>query len=186
MIKSKVFLPELDGLRFIAFLLIFIHHSSTQGVAIFREIKTIGWLGVEIFFCLSAFLLTRLLLRERDQFGTVDVYKFFMRRILRIWPLYFTYVILAIILSVYWHVITSGNLHRIVGLLTFTDNFFAAFQGFNPIRFTGHLWTISYEEQFYLCLPFFVPYLLLIYLTIGYEGVKRPLMQRLYAPAFDK
>jgi len=160
MIKSKVLLPELDGLRFIAFLLIFIHHSSTQGVAVFREIKTIGWLGVEIFFCLSAFLLTRLLLREMDQFGTVDVYKFFMRRILRIWPLYFTYVIVAIILSIYWHVITSDNVHRIVGLLTFTDNFFDAFQGFNPIRFTGHLWTISYEEQFYLCLPFFVPYLL--------------------------
>jgi len=160
MTRSKVFLPELDGLRFAAFLLIFIHHSSTQGIIFLREIRDIGWLGVEIFFCLSAFLLTRLLLREFTAFGNVDVYKFFIRRVLRIWPLYFGYVLLVIILSGYLHLITSDNWHRAIGLLTFTDDFFAAFEGFNPIRFTGHLWTISYEEQFYLCLPFLIPLLI--------------------------
>lgn len=159
MTRPKVFLPELDGLRFVAFLLIFIHHSSTQGIIFFREIRNIGWLGVEIFFCLSAFLLTRLLLREVTQFGNVDVYKFFVRRILRIWPLYVGYVLFAVLLSSWLQLMTSHHWYRALGLLTFTDDFFAAFEGFNPIRYTGHLWTISYEEQFYLCLPFLIPWL---------------------------
>ncbi|HTJ48992.1 MAG TPA: acyltransferase, partial [Cyclobacteriaceae bacterium] len=159
MTKSRIFIPELDGLRFIAFLLIFIHHSSVQHIFLFDQIKTAGWLGVEIFFCLSAFLLTRLLRYEIQQLGNIDFFKFFVRRILRIWPLYLTYVILAILFSYYEHVITEENWYRALGLLTFTDDIFAAVKGFNPILFTGHLWTISYEEQFYLLLPFLIPWL---------------------------
>jgi peptidoglycan/LPS O-acetylase OafA/YrhL len=159
MTKSRIFIPELDGLRFIAFLLIFIHHSSVQHIFLFDQIKTAGWLGVEIFFCLSAFLLTRLLRYEIQQMGSIDVFKFFVRRVLRIWPLYLTYVILAILFSFYEHLITEENWYRVLGLLTFTDNIFTAFKGFNPILFTGHLWTISYEEQFYFLLPFLIPWL---------------------------
>jgi peptidoglycan/LPS O-acetylase OafA/YrhL len=74
--------------------------------------------------------------------------------------LYLTYIILAILFSFYEHLITEENWYRVLGLLTFTDNIFAAVKGFNPILFTGHLWTISYEEQFYLLLPFLIPWLI--------------------------
>ncbi|HEY8937550.1 MAG TPA: acyltransferase, partial [Cyclobacteriaceae bacterium] len=159
MTKPRIFIPELDGLRFIAFLLIFIHHSSVHYTFLLRQVKTTGWLGVEIFFCLSAFLLTRLLRYEIQQMGSIDVFKFFARRILRIWPLYLTYVTLAIFFSFYNHLTANENWYRALGLLTFTDDIFAALEGFNPILFTGHLWTISYEEQFYLLLPFLIPWL---------------------------
>ena len=158
MTKSKFFRPELDSLRFIAFILILIHHNTFMHIYFIDQIKNIGWLGVDIFFCLSAFLLTRLLMLEQEEFGSINIMNFFIRRILRIWPLYFIYVIIAIVFSWHTHVITIHNWVRVVGLLTFSDNIFAAFNGYNPIRFTGHLWTISYEEQFYLLLPFVIRY----------------------------
>jgi len=125
---------------------------------LFDRLKHIGWIGVDIFFCLSAFLLTRLLTREINQNSTINIKHFFIRRLLRIWPLYFTYIIIAIAFSIYTG-ITNDNWFRTIGLLSFTENIFAAFCQYNPIWFTGHLWTISYEEQFYLILPFLIPLL---------------------------
>lgn len=118
-----------------------------------------GWLGVDLFFCLSAFLLTRLLSLEQEETGSIHIVNFFIRRMLRIWPLYFTYVSIAILFSCYHGIITNENWFRVAGLLTFSDNIFASLHGYNPILFTGHLWTISYEEQFYLLLPFIIQYL---------------------------
>ncbi|MCF3108821.1 acyltransferase [Niabella sp. CC-SYL272] len=157
-LSQRVYMPELDGLRFFAFLLVFIHHTTS-----FVDVKEIsvlhktGWIGVDLFFALSAYLFTKLLTIEFDRTGVINFKKFYLRRIFRIWPIY----ILFILLSVSVYMFSGGDLGystkiRIIGLLTFTDNIIAAVYGYNPLPFVSHLWTISYEEQFYVFIPFMV------------------------------
>ena len=91
--------PELDTLRFGAFFLVFLHHALPHGSAeypfggptaqAFAALARAGALGVDLFFALSAYLLTGLLLREHAATGTLDIRAFYARRILRIWPLYY-------------------------------------------------------------------------------------------------
>lgn len=159
--RHSFYYPELDSLRFFAFLLIFFHHAGISDLPVLKELQAMGWIGIEIFFCLSAYLLTRLLGEEYALNGRIQVRNFFIRRILRIWPLYFAFLagVLALqlarepsFLHLHWQ--------RVLGLGTFTDNFFSAVAGYNPLNYSAHLWTISYEEQFYLCIPFAVPLLL--------------------------
>ncbi|MGC3947077.1 MAG: acyltransferase [Chryseolinea sp.] len=152
---ANQYFAELDSIRFLAFLLIFIHHTQSTSLPIVSDIQRIGWIGVDIFLCLSAFLLTRLLTLELKIHGNLRIGKYYVRRILRIWPLYFSYVIF-ILVSVVIQGTSAENRFRFATLATFTDNIATAFEGFNPIVATEHLWTISYEEQFYLLLPFFV------------------------------
>ena len=150
------YFPAIDGLRFFAFLLVFIYHLSPFSHANF--FTTIGWTGVHLFFLLSGFLLTRLLVEEYKQSGTLHLYKYFIRRILRIWPLYFTYLFIVTIASL---LLTDHpfSLQRLLGNLFFCDNILIAFHWFNPNLVTGHLWSMSLEEQYYLVLPFLIPWL---------------------------
>src|ERR1039458_6841980 len=93
--SSAAYRPELDALRFFAFLCVFcFHRMDYVGTDPIRDrwgfrIGTIGAFGVPVFFLLSAFLITDLLLRERERTGRVHIQAFYIRRILRIWPLYF-------------------------------------------------------------------------------------------------
>jgi peptidoglycan/LPS O-acetylase OafA/YrhL len=104
-----------------------------------------GALGVDIFFTLSAFLLSELLLRERERFGDVHARAFYIRRGLRIWPLYFAYLGLALALT--------GAGRNIAVCALFVANFFPpVVQG--PLL--GPLWSLCIEEQFYLIWPWIV------------------------------
>jgi peptidoglycan/LPS O-acetylase OafA/YrhL len=152
---SGEYFLELDSIRFLAFLLIFIHHTNDVSIPLVSDIQRIGWIGVDIFLCLSAFLLTRLLNLELKIHGKLSIGKFYVRRILRIWPLYFVYITFILAATNIFGT-AEINYTRFATLATFTDNIATALYGFNPILATGHLWTISYEEQFYLLLPFFV------------------------------
>ena len=95
--KQKIFFPNLDGLRFFSFLAVFILHALVtdslhiRESAWFRQAKQLAHadLGVSFFFVLSGFLITYLLLAENKSRGTIDVGAFYIRRVLRIWPLYF-------------------------------------------------------------------------------------------------
>jgi peptidoglycan/LPS O-acetylase OafA/YrhL len=150
--EARIYYPELDGLRFFAFLLVFIHHAPALGPPPLGLLKDIGWIGVDLFFALSAFLFVQILAAEYRKTGTISVPKFYIRRGLRIWPLYFLFCVLKIMLSGgAWR----GYLMswRTLGLFTFTDNVFTAVRGYCQIPDTAHLWTISYEEQFYLVIP---------------------------------
>ena len=155
---SFPYIPQLDAVRFLAFLLIFIHHTNVAGVSAMSGLQKIGWVGVDVFLCLSAFLLTRLLLIEIQTYNHISLAKFFMRRILRIWPLYFAYLLLMLSISLIVFK-TKQDLFRFATLATFTDNIATAVHGYNPQIATGHLWTISYEEQFYLVLPFAIMFI---------------------------
>jgi peptidoglycan/LPS O-acetylase OafA/YrhL len=152
--RARFYHPELDGLRFIAFLLVFVNHAPYFTFApVFKTIHDYGWIGVDLFLCLSAFLITRILLSEHQRCGGISVRQFYIRRILRIWPLYFLGIGLAVIFTIFGNLWNSTTMLRVAGLSTFTDNILAAFLGYNHLSYSTHLWTISYEEQFYMVIP---------------------------------
>ena len=158
---NSFYFPRLDGMRFLAFLLVFFHHFPSCDFRPDKLVSKYGWSGVELFFVLSSFLLTRLIKREIEKTGGISYKKFYLRRILRIWPLYFFYILL--ILSVFGLAKPPDSVSygRILGLFTFTDNLWSSVSGNNTaLHYVAHLWTISLEEQFYLFLPFVVPVLL--------------------------
>ncbi len=157
--KSSFYFPELDGLRFFAFLLVFIHHTELfSTIPQLRFLHDFGWAGVDLFFALSAFLFTKLLLVERQVSGSISFSKFYLRRVFRIWPVYYLYVAisLALFTILHHHALTGESGLRLFGLLTFTDNIFSAISGYNPVPLVGHLWTIGYEEQFYIFIPLLI------------------------------
>ncbi len=85
--EGRFYRPELDALRFFAFLAVLVHHGpAAPGVA--GMIRDIGGFGLSMFFVLSAYLITELLLREHARTGSVSLKFFYIRRALRIWPLY--------------------------------------------------------------------------------------------------
>jgi peptidoglycan/LPS O-acetylase OafA/YrhL len=147
--------PELDSLRFFAFLLVLIHHSPyMKSIAFWQSLSRYGWMGVDLFLCLSAFLFARLLYVEYQEKGNINVGYFYLRRVLRIWPLYFFFFAFMLTVSIQQEGWSAYLLQRSIGMLTFTDNIFTAFFNYNfAIWFSDHLWTISYEEQFYLIIP---------------------------------
>jgi peptidoglycan/LPS O-acetylase OafA/YrhL len=153
-------------LRFFAFLLVFIHHATdpneiTRGLprSIASVIKTIagaGNYGLSIFFTLSSFLIFELLLRERESAGVVRVKQFYIRRILRIWPLYY----LALSLGLVFVFLNGDGVSVIVKIgwyAIFMGAWESALHGFipNPVF---PLWSISVEEQFYLFAPWIAKY----------------------------
>lgn len=150
----RFYLPQLDGLRFIAFMLVFLHNAPKLASSTFwTALHDYGWIGVDLFFCLSAFLITKLLLLEQNQNGRVNIFNFYLRRILRIWPLYFFYILLATFLIMQdqgWNVVLP---YHLTGLVTFTYNFFYLSLTHKIYFLFVHLWTISYEEQFYAVIP---------------------------------
>jgi peptidoglycan/LPS O-acetylase OafA/YrhL len=159
--RTGFYSPELDGLRFLAFLLVFIHNASPIFPASFlKTFAEYGWMGVDLFFCLSAFLITKLLVMEYRRDGRINIQNFYFRRILRIWPLYFFYVALASSLVILGHGDGAGLLKHIAGLATFTFNlvYFALLP--SPLLIFIHLWSISYEEQFYAIIPWLLRKLL--------------------------
>jgi len=150
--QPAFYFPELDGLRFIAFLLVFIHHAPAPDQPAVNFIHTFGWIGVDLFFALSAFLFVKLLSKEFHRTGTISAKKFYIRRGLRIWPLYYMFCIVMMLPIDFFGPVNFVS-SRAVGLFTFTDNILTAHSSYNPIHITAHLWTISYEEQFYLVIP---------------------------------
>ena len=156
--QERIYFPELDGLRFFAFFLVFLHHHTLLSkLPYLSSLYKYGWIGVDLFFTLSAFLFTKLLIAEFQKTGTIDFRKFYVRRIFRIWPVYYFLIFLSVLLSVYLNEPhTQNTVLRIVGLCTFTDNIISTYNDYNELPFIGHFWTISYEEQFYIFIPFII------------------------------
>ena len=170
---SRFYVPELDGLRFIAFILVFLFHRGVNwielrwwlGAEVTRSLRENGWVGVQLFFILSGYLITTLLLREEQKYGRVDLRAFWVRRILRIWPLYYLTVLITFIVipTLNGHFIHTGahtNLSRhFVPFLCFAGNWSMVFQG--PVESDAQsiLWSVCVEEQFYLIVPLLVAWL---------------------------
>jgi peptidoglycan/LPS O-acetylase OafA/YrhL len=161
------YLPELDALRFLAFLTVFVRHSFADSPGFYLErgvpagladlcaaVVLASGFGVDLFFLLSSFLITSLLLREQKRTGRIDVPWFYLRRLLRIWPLYFCFVgIVGFLLPRFFASIPGPTGPESIGLLTFTHNWVVAFADHVSLSPTMILWSVSLEEQFYLVWP---------------------------------
>jgi peptidoglycan/LPS O-acetylase OafA/YrhL len=157
--NSRFYLPELDGLRFFAFLCVFLSHiaafsngANQAKPAIIQIFNMMGRFGVDLFFALSAYLLTALMIREKERFGKIDLRAFYIRRGLRIWPLYFTWIVVLILTRRWW---SDYSLGFFVPWLLFAGNFQASLVAINSLVVLP-LWSISVEEQFYLIWPLLV------------------------------
>lgn len=162
--KDCFYRPELDVLRFFAFLGVFIFHAAPHTRDFYTAAGAPHWLsgflisvfgagahGVDLFFALSAYLITSLLLRERDLRGTIDLRGFYFRRILRIWPLYLSFVAFAAVIGKFLPAQHLG-VSYVLGFTFMAGNWIYVFQGL-PQSFAIPLWTVSIEEQFYLTWP---------------------------------
>jgi peptidoglycan/LPS O-acetylase OafA/YrhL len=164
-VAKSFYRPELDGIRFFAFLAVYVNHTMLFGAQGHHQhlpdwlgnalgtIGIAGAFGVDLFFVLSAYLITELLLREQAVRGAVDVTAFYLRRVLRIWPLYIS--VLALAMALTWVVPTEKFtwLHWI-GFMLFSGNWVYMLQPVTTIA--APLWSISVEEQFYLAWPWVV------------------------------
>ena len=133
--------------------------------------------GVDIFFLVSGFLITYLLLFEKEKSATIDVKKFYMRRLLRIWPLYFLTVAFGPLLTYLFNEPAPGSyfMH-----LVFLGNFELIQNGMSSSAL-NHLWSICIEEHFYLVCPLlvaFIPtrwltatFLTIILISFAYRGI---------------
>lgn len=160
------YFKNLDGLRTICFLMVFFFHSFTsknQEVLDSDTYKTIkvglfanGNLGVNFFFVLSGFLITYLLIIEKQTSSTINIVHFWLRRLLRIWPLYFFCVFLGFFLfpmiKSYLGQTPQETAH-LINYLTFTSNFDFIAYGRPDASILGVLWSVAIEEQFYFIWP---------------------------------
>jgi len=160
--------PELDLLRFAAFLMVFLSHVVPGDESFFAQalvpssvaaviISTAagGAFGVDLFFVLSSFLITTLLIRERRVHRSVAVGSFYVRRVLRIWPLYFTFLLVISPLAHY--VVPNDRLptNYLLAFAALSGNWACVAWGY-PHSVAGPLWSVSIEEQFYLSWPWIV------------------------------
>ena len=143
------YMPQLDGLRAFAVSAVLVHHISDSANICGINLAT---LGVWLFFVLSGFLITGILLRSRDQVkyhrhqASFVLRQFYFRRFLRIFPLYYFVLSVAAIFdlgdvreTIFWH-------------LAYTSNYLFAMQEYWS-AVTAHLWSLSVEEQFYILWP---------------------------------
>jgi peptidoglycan/LPS O-acetylase OafA/YrhL len=166
----KVYFKNLDGIRFFAALLVLLQHSfgfkndySPAGPFLTRCFADTGRMGVNLFFILSGFLISYLLLVEKDSTGTISYRNFYIRRILRIWPLFLGYGLVLTFLSPYvveklgWWNDTDfpTMILNMVFLLFFSVNLQIAFIGTNRGMFEIS-WSVCIEEQFYLVWPLLI------------------------------
>jgi peptidoglycan/LPS O-acetylase OafA/YrhL len=164
--KEKIFFPNLDGLRFFSFLLVFFAHifgtdnESIKNEAWYKVFKgrlfNDGDLGVSFFFVLSGFLITYLLLKEKEITKKIHIKSFYIRRALRIWPLYyfsvfFGFVIFPVLKS-YFGQVPNENANPFLCSF-FLNNFDKVINGHPDSAVLSVLWSVAIEEQFYLVWP---------------------------------
>ena len=173
---ERFYLPELDVLRFFAFFGVFVFHLPPSGMwffwsyGVFGDLGIAGVFGVDLFFTLSGFLITSLLLRERDETGDINLKAFYARRTLRIWPLYYFAIGLTFLLTRLPPSLLSaplwGNMfppmqasiYFFLAIFLFNFDFGnGGSSGHFPVMYP--LWSISVEEQFYLVWPWLARYL---------------------------
>ena len=149
-LMSQERIPSLDGLRAISIGCVFVGHlAGTRGFPLSApagNAMNIAELGVHVFFVISGYLITRLLLQEAARTGRIDLGAFYLRRTLRIFPPY--YALLGVLLLASLAGRITLNHHDILRAMTYTTNYDAG-----RSWYVGHTWSLSVEEQFYLLWP---------------------------------
>lgn len=143
-------IPSLDGMRAVSIGLVLISHlmfsSGSRNPALARAAGSLGGFGVEVFFVISGFIITHLLLKETDRTGTISLSNFYIRRAFRIWPAYYAFLFTVFVLQ---RLRVLGIATRdLVGSGLFVWNYTHA-----QNTWLGHTWSLCVEEQFYLFWP---------------------------------
>jgi peptidoglycan/LPS O-acetylase OafA/YrhL len=147
---NRFYRPELDALRFFAFLAVLLHHGPSPS-GLLHIISDVGGFGLSMFFFLSAYLISELLFREREKTGMIAWDLFFIRRALRIWPLYYAALAAGIVFASipphhFW-ISRTGT----AAMSVFVANWIRTAAELGPLL--APLWSISVEEQFYFIWP---------------------------------
>ena len=149
---------SLDGLRALSVIAVIWHHTIGHDAAL-PLLFASGAHGVTLFFAISGFLIVTLLLREHESRGGIDLRAFYMRRALRIFPLYYAVLALytLLVLTVERHSAPGREfLNNLVSFITYTSNWFVVLEGRVIFYFA---WSLASEEQFYLLWPWAQRYL---------------------------
>lgn len=177
-----VHFENLDALRFLAALSVLLFHyfrdlnafyPNFSGNKIFLGLLSVfdkGSLGVNFFFVLSGFLITYLILEEKNRTGSFHLGKFLVRRTLRIWPLYFIIVLIGFVV---FPIVFDGfsTSHQVQNYIFFLANFDEIWYGANdPVNFLTSPWSIAVEEQFYLFWGLLL-FVILQLKTVSLEGL---------------
>lgn len=150
--QERIYFPGLNGIRAIAAFIVVCTHINMQfgfsGLSGLQAVHMAAGYGVTLFFVLSGYLITYLLLTEYKNTNTISYKKFYTRRILRIWPIYFLAILIALIYIILRGYHVDGHIFFYIFMLANVPN---AFGGSLPMA--GILWSIGVEEQFYLFWP---------------------------------
>ncbi len=165
-------IPELDGLRGFAIITVLLYHLSlhleptgpsflhlkTIANALTYPISNLGWAGVDLFFVLSGFLITWILLAAKE--SPHYFRSFYTRRVLRIFPIYYlSLLVLVIVLPGFYPSMTMASVYREqVYYWLYLQNWLETFRVYTGFRseYLGHTWSLAVEEQFYLVWPLIV------------------------------
>jgi peptidoglycan/LPS O-acetylase OafA/YrhL len=193
-LSTDNYFANLDGLRFFCFLSVFFFHSfhtdnpAIKSSSVYHFFKVTlfgnGFLGVNFFFVLSGFLITYLLIKEKKINKNIQVVRFWIRRILRIWPLYFACVLYGFVIFPYTKTLAGASPNETANIwyyLGFISNFDYIQKGLPDATGLGVLWSVSIEEQFYLVWPiilsffsakkFWIPLSLILICSIAFRAI---------------
>lgn len=148
--------PELDSLRFISILLVVCHHQFLDQNAFLLWTKKYAWVGVDLFFVLSGFIITGLLLKEYENSQHIHLKKFWLKRILRLWPSWLLTLILSTVVVFYY---SRNNPDLRLALETKAWHYYLHFGNYSHGLYGklhtlfSHFWSLAVEEHFYLLWP---------------------------------
>lgn len=153
MLQENKRIPALDLLRSLAIFLVVLHHypKSQDPNSIYMTLRSFGWIGVDIFFVLSGYLISKGLIKEFKRESKFSFSNFYVKRAFRILPIYW------VVVALYFFLPSFAEREKIAPLwrfLTFTQNFDLTFSAFS------HAWSLCIEEHFYLVLPISLFFLL--------------------------
>ena len=173
--SSDYRLVHLDGLRGISVILVLLFHLDET---IFKG----GYLGVDTFFIISGYVITRTLFKNKTGNITQDIKNFFLRRLFRIWPALFFFIFLSLILYFFYGLTLNHhrNLFTSLSALIGISNLYLGYIGvdyflLNKVNYYLHTWSLGVEEQFYIFYPFLLLllskknyYLIFLFLIISF------------------
>ena len=159
---SRVHLPALDGVRAIAILMVIVYHSvnglpgMTRAQSFFLDLTGAGWVGVDLFFVLSGFLITGILMDSRTSNHALR--NFYARRVLRIVPVYVAFLLFSLWIAAPLGTSSAAEVAQLrqtqAWFWTYTENVLVALRSWDATSFPmAHLWSLAVEEQFYLVWP---------------------------------
>lgn len=154
--ETRRYFHTFDALRFFSFLLVFFHHVPNSDFSFLSYFSKSGGIGVTFFFVLSGFLITYILLNEKLHFGKISLTKFLMRRVLRIWPLFYAMLFFAYLTPYildFFNLSYSNEGYKPNWLMSmlFLENYKMmitnSFPNVSPLRV---MWSLCIEEHFYI------------------------------------